>query len=247
MPATPAWPPESTPRLYVETPLAAGVRVPIDGGQAHYLVSVMRMKDGDPVKLFDDASGEWLALARDIRKRDLVLEVTELLRPREPVPDLWLCVAPIKKGRIDWTIEKACELGVDRIVPVLTRRTVVDRLNLDRLRAHVVEAAEQCGRTALPELIEPVKLAALLATWPADRALFFADETGGDPAAATIRAHGGPGAILIGPEGGFTPEERDAIRALPNAHGISLGPRILRAETAAAAAITLWMANAGDW
>ncbi len=247
MPATPAWPPESTPRLYVETPLAAGVRVPIDGGQAHYLVSVMRMKDGDPVKLFDDASGEWLALARDIRKRDLVLEVTELLRPREPVPDLWLCVAPIKKGRIDWTIEKACELGVDRIVPVLTRRTVVDRLNLDRLRAHVVEAAEQCGRTALPELVEPVKLAALLATWPADRALFFADETGGDPAAAAIRAHGGPGAILIGPEGGFTSEERDAIRALPNAHGISLGPRILRAETAAAAAVALWMANAGDW
>lgn len=247
MPATPAWPPESTPRLYVDTPLAAGVRVPIDGGQAHYLVSVMRMKEGDPVKLFDDASGEWLALARDIRKRDLVLEVAEQLRPREPVPDLWLCVAPIKKGRIDWTIEKACELGVDRIVPVLTRRTVVDRLNLDRLRAHVVEAAEQCGRTALPELVEPVKLAALLATWPADRALFFADETGGDPAAAAIRAHGGPGAILIGPEGGFTPEERDAIRALPNAHGISLGPRILRAETAAAAAVALWMANAGDW
>ncbi len=247
MPATPAWPPESTPRLYVDTPLAAGVRVPIDGGQAHYLVSVMRMKDGDPVKLFDDATGEWLALARDIRKRDLILEVAEQLRPREPVPDLWLCVAPIKKGRIDWTIEKACELGVDRIVPVLTRRTVVDRLNLDRLRAHVVEAAEQCGRTALPELVEPVKLAALLATWPADRALFFADETGGDPAAAAMRAHGGPGAILIGPEGGFTPEERDAIRALPNAHGVSLGPRILRAETAAAAAVALWMANAGDW
>lgn len=247
MPATPAWPPESTPRLYVDTPLAAGVRVPIDGGQAHYLVSVMRMKDGDPVKLFDDATGEWLALARDIRKRDLILEVAEQLRPREPVPDLWLCVAPIKKGRIDWTIEKACELGVDRIVPVLTRRTVVDRLNLDRLRAHVVEAAEQCGRTALPRLVEPVKLAALLAEWPTERALFFADETGGDPAAAAMRAHGGPGAILIGPEGGFTPEERDAIRALPNAHGVSLGPRILRAETAAAAAVALWMANAGDW
>lgn len=247
MPATPAWPPESTPRLYVDTPLAAGVRVPIDGGQAHYLVSVMRMKDGDPVKLFDDATGEWLALARDIRKRDLILEVTEQLRPREPVPDLWLCVAPIKKGRIDWTIEKACELGVDRIVPVLTRRTVVDRLNLDRLRAHAVEAAEQCGRTALPRLVEPVKLAALLAEWPTERALFFADETGGDPAAAAMRAHGGPGAILIGPEGGFMPEERDAIRALPNAHGVSLGPRILRAETAAAAAVALWMANAGDW
>ncbi|MBD8679727.1 16S rRNA (uracil(1498)-N(3))-methyltransferase [Sphingomonas sp. CFBP 13720] len=247
MPATPAWPPESTPRLYVDVPLAAGVRVPLDGPQAHYLIAVMRMKDGDPVKLFDDRTGEWVARAADIRKRDLVLEVGEHLRPREPVPDLWLCVAPIKKGRIDWTIEKACELGVDRIVPVLTRRSVVDRLNLDRLRAHLVEAAEQCGRTALPTIVEPVKLPALLGSWPTGRALFFADETGGVPAADAMRAAPGPGAILIGPEGGFDPAERDAIRAMPAARGMSLGPRILRAETAAAAAVALWMAAAGDW
>ncbi len=247
MPATPAWPPDSTPRLYVDAPLSPDARVRVEGGQAHYLLSVMRVKDGDPVRLFDDATGEWLAHAQEVRKRDLILAVADLLRPRESVPDLWLCVAPTKKGRIDWTIEKACELGVDRIVPVVTRRTVVDRLNLDRLRAHAIEAAEQCGRTALPELAEPVKLAQFLRDLPAGRTLFFADETGGVPAIAAMRDHGGPGAILIGPEGGFDPQERDAIRALPHAVGIALGPRILRAETAAAAAVALWMAAAGDW
>lgn len=247
MPATPAWPPQSTPRLFVETPLATGLRLPIDGAPANYLIAVMRLKDGDPVKLFDGRSGEWLALARDIRKRDLALEITEQLRPLEPVPDLWLCAAPIKKARIDWVAEKACELGVARLIPVLTRRTIVDRLNLDRLRAHMIEAAEQCGRTALPEIVEPVKLTALLREWPADRALFFADETGGSPAAEAMRARPGPAAILIGPEGGFDAEEREAIRALPQAVGITLGPRILRAETAAAAAVSLWMATVGDW
>ncbi len=247
MPATPAWPTDSSPRLFVEQPLGPGVQVRLDGAQAHYLLSVMRVKDGDTVRLFDDASGEWRGVASQVRKRDLVLEATDHLRDREVVPDLWLCIAPTKKGRIDWVIEKACELGVDRIVPVLTRRTVVDRLNLDRLRAHAIEAAEQCGRTALPALAEPLKLPALLRDWPAERTLFFADETGGVPAVAAMRTHPGPAAILIGPEGGFDPEERDAVRALPQAVGIALGPRILRAETAAAAATALWMAAAGDW
>ncbi|TKD51989.1 16S rRNA (uracil(1498)-N(3))-methyltransferase [Sphingomonas baiyangensis] len=247
MPATPAWPPASTPRVFVEQPLAMGAAIRLDGGAAHYLVSVMRLKAGDPVLLFDDASGEWLALAREVRKRDCTLEITEHRRVRETVPDLWLCVAPIRKGRIDWVAEKACELGVARLVPVLTQRTIVDRLNTDRLRAHMIEAAEQCGRTALPELAEPVKLAALLRHWPAERALFFADETGGAPAAQAMRAHAGPAAILIGPEGGFTPDEREAIRNVAAARGITLGPRILRAETAAAAASALWMAAAGDW
>jgi 16S rRNA (uracil1498-N3)-methyltransferase len=160
---------------------------------------------------------------------------------------LWLCAAPIKKNRIDWVAEKACELGVARLVPVLTRRTMIDRLNLDRLRSHMVEAAEQCDRTALPQLAEPVKLDALLRDWPEDRTLFFADEMGGAPAAGAMAAHKGPAAILIGPEGGFDDAERDAIRALPQAVGIGLGPRILRAETAAAAAVTIWMSVAGDW
>lgn len=247
MPATPAWPPDSSPRLFVEEPLAQGSQVRLDGAQAHYLLSVMRVKDGDTVRLFDDRTGEWRAAATQVRKRDLILDVRDHLRDREIVPDLWLCIAPTKKGRIDWVIEKACELGVDRILPVLTRRTVVDRLNLDRLRTHAIEAAEQCGRTALPALAEPVKLAALLRDWPAERPLFFADETGGVPAIAAMRAHPGPAAILIGPEGGFDPEERDAVRALPQAVGMALGPRILRAETAAAAATALWMAAAGDW
>ena len=245
--ATPAWPPQSTPRLFVEPALTQGEQRRIDGQQGHYLASVMRLKVGDPVKLFDDATGEWLGVASEVRKRDVVLEVRERLREREAVPDLWLCAAPIKKGRIDWVVEKACELGVARVAPVLTRRAVVDKLNLDRLRAHMVEAAEQCGRTALPELVEPVKLAAMLRDWPAGRTLFFADETGGVPALEAMKAHPGPAAILIGPEGGFDAEERDAIRAVPGAVGISLGPRILRAETAAAAAVSLWMGAVGDW
>jgi len=246
MPATPAWPPQSTPRLFVETELAPGP-LRIDGPPAHYLVQVMRLKAGDPVKLFDDRTGEWLGIAQAVGKRDLVLDVTERLREREPVPDLWLCAAPIKKGRIDWVAEKACELGVARLAPVLTRRAVVDKLNLDRLRSHMIEAAEQCGRTALPELVAPVKLPALLRDWPEGRTLFFADETGGASAAQAMQAHKGPAAILVGPEGGFDAEERDAIRAHPQAVGISLGPRILRAETAAAAAVSLWMGTAGDW
>ena len=246
MPATPAWPPQSTPRLFVAAPIAPGARV-IDGAQAHYLAQVMRARTGDPVKLFDGASGEWLAIVAEAGRRSVTLDVTQCLRPVETVPDLWLCAAPLKKGRIDWLAEKACELGVARLVPVLTQRTVVDRLNLDRLNAHMVEAAEQCGRTAVPDLAAPVKLAALLRNWPAGRALFFADENGGAPAAAAMAAHQGPAAILIGPEGGFTEEERAIIRALPGAVAIGLGPRILRADTAAAAAVSLWMASAGDW
>jgi 16S rRNA (uracil1498-N3)-methyltransferase len=247
MAATPAWPPRSTPRLFVETLLAEGGQVRVEGGQAHYLLSVLRLKVGDPVKLFDDSTGEWLGVASIVAKRDLILDVTAHLRPRDAVPDLWLCAAPIKKGRIDWVAEKACELGVARLVPVLTRRTVIDRLNAERLRAHMIEAAEQCDRTALPELAEPVKLDALLRDWPADRALFFADELGGAPAAQAMAAHKGPAAILIGPEGGFDDAEREAIRALPQAVGLSLGPRILRADTAAAAAVSIWMSVAGDW
>lgn len=246
MPATPAWPPQSTPRLFVATPIVAG-SIRVEGPQAHYLMAVMRTKHGDPVKLFDGTSGEWLGIVESLGKRDLTLNVTEKLRECEIVPDLWLCAAPLKKGRIDWLVEKACELGVDRVMPVLTRRTVVDRLNLDRLRAHMIEAAEQCGRTALPSLTDPIKLPALLRDWPDNRMLFFADETGGQPALDAMRSHPGPAGILIGPEGGFDDSERDLIRAHPAAIGMSLGPRILRADTAAAAAVAIWMTTAGDW
>ena len=247
MTATPAWPPQSAPRLHVETQLGEGVAVPVDGNPAHYLISVMRVKPDDIVLLFDGRSGEWAARARDIRKRDLVLEVVSQTRLPEDVPDFWLCCAPIRKGRIDLVAEKACELGVARLQPVLTRRAVVDRLNFDRLHAHLVEAAEQCGRTALPELEPMVKLDALLRDWPEDRWLFFADETGGEALAATLRTHPGAAAFLIGPEGGFDPAEREAIRAHPRSVAVSLGPRILRAETAAIAATTAWMTMNGDW
>jgi 16S rRNA (uracil1498-N3)-methyltransferase len=247
MPATPAWPPRSAPRLFVEADLGVRVRVPVEGNAAHYLISVMRMKEGDAVLLFNGRDGEWAAAARDIRKRDLVLECVESTRPLEPVPDFWLCVAPIKKGRIDLVAEKACELGVARLRPVLTQRSVVDRLNLDRLRAQMIEAAEQCGRTVLPELDPIVRLDALLGNWPENRRIFFADETGAAPLQEAFVANPGLAALLIGPEGGFAPEEREAIRAHPAAVPVSLGPRILRAETAAIAATACWMAINGDW
>jgi 16S rRNA (uracil1498-N3)-methyltransferase len=245
MPATPAWPPASTPRLFVDRPLGDGMTLALDGAQANYLANVMRLKAGDPVRLFDDSTGEWLAEVADATRRSITLHLTARLREREAVPDLWLLFAPIKKGRIDWLVEKATELGAARLQPVITQRTIVDRLNFDRLRAHAIEAAEQCDRTALPALAEPVKLSALLKGWDPARALLFADESGGVPLADIARA--GPAAILIGPEGGFTPDERDLIRATPGAAAISLGPRILRAETAAAAAIAAWMMIAGDW
>jgi len=245
MPATPTWPPASTPRLFVDQPLADGLTLTLDGAQANYLGNVMRLKVGDPVRLFDDRAGEWVAEVVETGKRSVTLHLTIKLREREDVPELWLLFAPIKKGPIDWLVEKATELGAAGLQPVITQRTIVDRLNLDRLRANMIEAAEQCDRTALPELREPVKLPSLLKSWEEHRALLFADETGGLPIAEIARP--GPTAILIGPEGGFTPEERAMIRATPGATGVSLGPRILRAETAAAAAISAWMSKAGDW
>jgi 16S rRNA (uracil1498-N3)-methyltransferase len=247
MPATPAWPPNSAPRLFIDQPLSDGLELRIEAGQAHYLLSVMRVKAGSAVKLFDDRTGEWLSEVAATGKRDLILRTTAHLRAREAVPDLWLCAAPIKRGRIDWVAEKASELGAARLVPVATRRAVVDKLNTERLRAHMIEAAEQCERTALPELAELVPLDRLLRDWPPDRTLYFADEEGGRPVLEAVRTPAASAAILIGPEGGFDPAERDAIRALPQAVPVSLGPRILRAETAALAAVSVWMAAAGDW
>jgi 16S rRNA (uracil1498-N3)-methyltransferase len=247
MPATPTWPPKSAPRLFVPGPLAQDAPVTIDGAQAHYLGKVMRVGEGDAVVLCDDITGEWSARAVSVGKRDLVLVPEARTRPREDVPDFWLCAALLKKDRFDLVLEKACELGVRRIRPVVTRRCVADRLNPERARAIATEAAEQCARTALPEVDEASRLDAVLRVWPEDRALFFADEAGGERAAAAFAAHAGPAALLTGPEGGFEDGERAAIRALPQARPISLGPRILRGETAAIAGCALWMAVAGDW
>jgi 16S rRNA (uracil1498-N3)-methyltransferase len=239
--------------LFVAQPLGAGAGIALDGPQAHYLARVMRVSEGDAVVLCDDLTGEWATRVVAVGKREVTLIAEALLRPREQVPDFTLCAALLKKDRFDLVLEKACELGVRHIQPVLTRRCVADKLNLERARGILIEAAEQCARTALPELSAPVKLEALLRDWPAERALFFADETGGENAAQLFAAHSGPAALLTGPEGGFDEAERALIRALPpvralsQTRAITLGPRILRGETAAISATALWMGVVGDW
>ena len=245
MPATPAWPPSSLPRLFVDRILSQDLLLTLEGSQANYLGTVLRLTAGAHLKLFDDRTGEWIGEISEAGRKRVTVRITRHVKAREAVPDLWLLFAPIKRGRIDWLVEKATELGVGRLMPVLTQRTVVDRLNLERLRAHCIEAAEQCERTALPELSPPERLDALLRAWPADRALLFADEMGGEP--LTDAAPAAPCALLIGPEGGFTEDERRAIRSLAQTRAVSLGPRILRADTAGLAAISIWMAKAGDW
>jgi 16S rRNA (uracil1498-N3)-methyltransferase len=245
MPATPAWPPKSLPRLFVRQPLLDRMRIELDAAQANYLGNVLRLSEGAELLVFDGGSGEWLARIAEAAKKRMVLAVERRTREPESIPDIWLVFAPVKRNQTDWLVEKATELGAARLVPVITRRTIVERVKLERLEAIAIEAAEQCGRTRLPEIAEPLPLARFLEDLDSVRTLYFADESGGQPAAAAFRA--GPAAILTGPEGGFTDEERATIRAAPNAVPVSLGPRILRAETAALAALTAYMALAGDW
>ena len=245
MPATPAWPPRSLPRLFVRADLTEGSRVELDAGQANYLGNVMRLGEGAELLLFDGRSGEWLGRIAEAGKKRMVLTVDRRVREPETIPDMWLAFAPVKRTQTDWLVEKATELGVARLMPVVTQRTIVDRVKLDRLESIAIEAAEQCGRTIVPEIAEPVALPRLLKERDAERTLYFADEAGGEPAATAFRP--GPALVLTGPEGGFTDGEREAIRAAPNSVAISLGPRILRAETAALAALAAWMSAVGDW
>ena len=236
-------------RLYVADPLGPGHDVAPGREQSHYLVSVMRVRDGEEVALFNGRDGEWRAVVAVTGRREVRLTCAARLRGQEEAPDLWLCFAPVKKARTDFIAEKACEMGCRRIVPVFTRYTNSERVRTDRLAAHAVEAAEQCGLLSVPEIAEPVALDALLAGWDAGRRLMFCDESGaGAPAAEVLRAAGpGPWAVLTGPEGGFSPEEAVRLRGLPFAHAVSLGPRILRADTAAVAALALWQSVLGDW
>ena len=245
MPATPAWPPKSLPRLFVRHPLSAGEQVELDAGQANYLGNVLRLGEGAELLLFDGTSGEWLGRIAEAAKKRMRLSVERQIRSPETIPDLTLAFAPVKRQPTDWLVEKATELGAARLAPVITKRTIVERVKLERLEAIAIEAAEQCGRTRLPAISDPVPLAHFLASRDEARTLYFADETGGEGAATAFKA--GPAAILTGPEGGFTDHERSAIRAAANSVPISLGPRILRAETAALAAVTIYMALAGDW
>ena len=245
MPATPAWPPKSLPRLFVRTPLSEGAHVELDAAQANYLGNVMRLGEGAELLTFDGRSGEWVARIIEAGKKRMTLVAEQRTREPETVPDVWLAFAPVKRTQTDWLVEKATELGVAKLLPVMTRRTIAERVKLERLEAIAIEAAEQCGRTGLPELVEPQPLARFLDRRDTGRTLYFADEGGGEPAAAAFKA--GSATILTGPEGGFTDEERAAIRAVPNAVPVSLGPRILRAETAALAALASYMTVAGDW
>lgn len=242
--ATPAWPPKSTPRLFVEQDLHEGLGVMVEGNAAHYLSKVMRKGEGDPVLLFNGRDGEWLATIAEAGKKRLALALERRTRAQEAAPDVTLAFAPIKKGRIEFLVEKAVELGAARLQPVLTSRSVVDKINPDKMRAHVIEAAEQCGRTSVATIAAPMKLDAFLKARDPAVPLYFCDEEGGGYA---LEAFGPPPAtILVGPEGGFTDEERAAIRVAPGATAITLGPRILRAETAALAALAAFMART-DW
>jgi 16S rRNA (uracil1498-N3)-methyltransferase len=245
MPATPAWPPKSLPRLFVRVPIGEGVRVDLDAGQANYLGNVMRLGAGSELLVFDGSSGEWLARIAEAGKKRMALTVERRTREPEDIPDVWLAFAPVKRSQTDWLVEKATELGVAKLIPVITQRTIAERVKLERLEAIAIEAAEQCGRTRLPAIEEPLPLGKFLEARGADRRLYFADEGGGEAAASVFEA--GAATILTGPEGGFTDEERAAVRAAPNAVPVSLGPRVLRAETAALAALTAYMTIAGDW
>ena len=245
MPATPAWPPRSLPRLFVREPLSEGESIALEAQQANYLGNVLRMGAGAELRVFDGRSGEWLARIVEAGKKRMILAVERRTRELESIPDVWLAFAPVKRAQTDWLVEKATELGAARLIPVVTQRVIAERVRLDRLGAIAIEAAEQCGRTRLPEIAEPIDLKSLLEQRDAGRALYFADESGGERAADAFRP--GPALILIGPEGGFADEERAIIRAAANAVPISLGPRIVRAETAALAALAAYMAIAGDW
>ena len=233
-------------RLYVDQPLGDGQAVRLSPDQAHYLTGVMRLAAGAPILLFNGKDGEWRATLAEAGKRGAIAIPDSQTKPLHLPPDLWLLFAPVKKARTDFIVEKAVELGAARILPVQTRHTNSERIRQDRLQAHAVEAAEQCGATYVPEVADLIALDKLLAKWPEDRRLYWCDETAlGQP--ATLAPSTGPAAILIGPEGGFSAEESARLRVRPNVTALSLGPRILRADTAAVAALTLWQAACGDW
>jgi 16S rRNA (uracil1498-N3)-methyltransferase len=237
-------------RLFIPHDLAAGAELALERDQSHYLASVMRQGVGDQVALFNGRDGEWLSSVTAVTKRAVALRAETLARPQIQGPDLDLIVAVVKRGRVETIVEKAAELGARRVRLVLTERTNAERARVERLTAIATEAAEQTGRLDVPEVSEPVKLSKLMEGWEPGRKLLFCDEAGDAfPILQALAPQGGgePWAILIGPEGGFSPAERAMLRALPYAVPASLGPRILRADTAAISALTLWQAALGDW
>jgi 16S rRNA (uracil1498-N3)-methyltransferase len=242
-------------RLFVEVPLAAGVMVPLERDQTNYLVNVLRMKPGAPVLVFNGRDGEWRAELAQAGKKFFALEVAERTREQTPAGDLHYLFAPLKHARLDYMVQKAVELGASRLQPVQTRHTQSERINLARMRANAIEAAEQCGILSIPEIAAPISFATFASQWEASRLLVFCDEDADvkDPAAALGAARAGgiagaaPVSVIVGPEGGFADEERDALMTLPNVVRLALGPRILRADTAAVAALALVQSVLGDW
>jgi 16S rRNA (uracil1498-N3)-methyltransferase len=237
-------------RLYTEAPLQTGGEVIPTEPQTHYLLRVMRAGTGDAILLFNGHDGEWRARIGKIGKRTLSLFCEERIRAQHEVPDLWLAFAPVKKVPADYLTQKATELGVRRLQPVITHRTIARRVNAERMTANAVEAAEQSGRLTVPEVREPMSLEKLLEAWPKERSLVFCDE-GGDAEPMARVLHNAPASsawgILTGPEGGFDKEEREMIRRLSFVRAVTLGPRIMRADTAALAALAVWQSVRGDW
>jgi len=240
-------------RLHASTPLAPDAAVMPTLDQSRYLSQVMRLKLGDSLLVFNGVDGEWRCVIAEVLKKGLVLRAEERVRPQTAGPDVDLLISVVKKSALEFAVEKATELGARRVRLVVTHRTQTQHVRMDRLDAIAIEAAEQTGRLDVPMIDAPVKLGALLDDWDPARRLMFCDETGGAPVMAALNpppsGEGGgiPWAVLIGPEGGFAPEERERLRGLPFTTAVSLGPRILRADTAAIAALTLWQAAVGDW
>ena len=236
-------------RLFVDAPLIQDARIALSREQANYLLNVLRLGSGDSVIVFNGVDGEWRAALADTGRKSASLDIAQALRPQEAGPDLDYLFAPRKHARLDYMVQKAVEMGAARLRPVLTRRTQAHRVNLERMRANVIEAAEQCGVLALPEIAEPLPLEKMLAQWPQDRLLVFCDEDAPmADAVAALRARAKPGspiAVLIGPEGGFDPAERALLMGMEQTLAISLGPRILRADTAAVAALAVVHAALG--
>ena len=235
-------------RLYIPQPLSPGAALAPTPEQSRYLTQVMRLKAGDDLLVFNGRDGEWRCSVAEVLKRGCLLKAEERVREQIVPPDVELILAVVKKSPLEFAVEKATELGARRIRLVRTARTQPQTIRLDRLETSAVESAEQTGRMDVPEIVTSGPLDALLDGWDRDRRLMFCDETGGPPALTALPAAGGaPWGILIGPEGGFSPGERDRLRALPFTTAVSLGPRVLRADTASVTALTLWQATLGDW
>ena len=239
-------------RLFVEASLPGDGFIIPEQDQSHYLANVMRLKAGAGLALFNGKDGEWAAEISEVKKRAVTVRVTEKVKEQTEEPDVWLVFAPIKKARIDFIAQKATELGVGHLHPVYTRRTIVDRVKTERLHANAVEAAEQCERLTVPTVSEPMKLEKLLDDWPEERRIMFCDEdlsgrSAHEALAALSTTVNEPWAIIIGPEGGFDENERSRITEMSQTTVVSLGPRVLRADTAAMAALTLWQSAVGDW